>query len=370
MRTHTHSALPHYRGAHIGGLAFTALLAVMLIGCGKTKDASKPKDEKPETSKKEDDPDDLPAIEGLDNGAGAGETEVLVKNPGSANAVAQDEYIQDQKLNAGNLRGLCQVKVPKGVKVKPPPKVALDLKGKHAIAKPGKGEVAYYENMDIKRYAKTWYMANGPKRNGTIGVHGAVLRVLDIKAGKHGPLDRPSLLIRHGEIKASGGGWGSFCYGPVNTRIYVGTYDSHPSHLQLRKFGGTKVLYEGDVTSYDPKKIRKLGGGGVEFKRPSMMQTELLTETGPYELSCTRHPWQKCYAYVTKNPYITVVPTHYDAKRAGYFTINDLPVGSHTLEVWHPVYKPLKTTVEFEIKKNETTALTIEFEPPPELLGK
>ena len=46
------------------------------------------------------------------------------------------------------------------------------------------------------------------------------------------------------------------------------------------------------------------------------------------------------------------------------FLIENAPIGKHTLEVWHPLYEPVRKTVDVEIKKDETTEIVVKFKTP------
>ncbi len=336
-------------------------LAIFASGCGETEKTVKAAPPADAEKKKA---EDLPKIPESEEGE-AGKTEMLIKDGSYGEKRKRDDYVPDEKMSSGNLRGLCVVNVPKGTEITIPAQELISFEGKYAILDPKPGEVDYYKNIKPKT-PQYWLASSKPNAAGKIGVWGAVLRARGIKAGKRGQLVRPSYLIRSGNFGASWGSymWGNYSFGPTNERAHIGTYDSHPCRICVTNIESGKQIYEGDVSSYDAKGIKPLQGGGTEFKKPDMGQTAPLTENGGYKLTCKRHPWQFAYLFIHDNPYVCVVPSHYDAPQVGKFAMDGLPPGKQTIEVWHPGLEPVQKLIEVEIKENETTEITIEFNPP------
>jgi hypothetical protein len=204
-------------------------------------------------------------------------------------------------------------------------------------------------------------------REGKFGVHGAVITLKDVRAGRRPPLLRPSYLVKAGRITTSygSGPWGPFSFAPPGERANIGTYDGFDCRIRFTHLGSGKRLGEDTVSPFDKDSIKPLGGGGQHFTaRPKMAQSPPLVETGMVEIACARHPWQKAWLCVWDSPYAVVVPGHYDGEQAGKFTLDGIPVGKHTLEVWHPAYEPVAKSIAIEIKENETTELKIDFRWP------
>jgi hypothetical protein len=69
------------------------------------------------------------------------------------------------------------------------------------------------------------------------------------------------------------------------------------------------------------------------------------------ELQCNVHPWMKAYIAVGDHPYFAVTDGQ------GKFEIKDLPVGTYTLEAWHPVLGTRTLTVKIgKAKLGDVTA--------------
>jgi hypothetical protein len=330
-------------------------LLLLLASCGEEPGPAAPappqgNGAKPEAPK-------LPGEEDLD-----GATEILVKDPTYAERRRRDEYVQDEKLPSGSIRGLCAVTPPKGV-VQAPPEKLLDV----ALAEPEVGELDYYRNLKLKTRGGEGWLGDRVNRSGQFGVTGAVLTLRGIRKGKRPAMVRPSYLVKAGRITTSWGSnsWGPFSFAPPGERANIGTYDGYPCRIVFTQPSSRRRLGEGEVSSFDKDTIKPLGGGGQHFTaRPKMAQSPPLVETGMVEITCARHPWQKGWLCVWDSPYAGVVSGHHDPEQAGKFTMDGIPAGRHVLEVWHPDYEPVARSVEVEIRENETTELKIEFHWP------
>lgn len=331
------------------------LVLLFVAGCGEDKPAAVPEPPKPAEKKPE--APKLPEGEDLD-----GATEVLVKDPTYAERRKRDDYVQDEKLPSGAIRGLCGVTPPKGT-TQAPPEQLLEI----SLADPRPGEMDYYRNLKLKTRGVPWSMGDRTNRSGQFGVTGAVLTLRGVKKGRRPPMARPSYLVKTGRITTSWGSnpWGPFSFSPPGERANIGTYDGYSCQVVFTHLGTKSRLGEGEVSSFDKDTIKPLGGGGQHFTaRPKMVQSPPLLESGMVEIACTRHPWQKAWLCVWDSPYAGVVPGHHDPEQAGKFTLDGVPVGRHTLEVWHPDLEPAARTVEVEVKENETSEIKIEFRWP------
>ncbi len=328
------------------------LLALLLTaGCGGEEKPPAapppPAEKKPETPK-------LPDEEELDAA-----TEVLVKDPTYAERRKRDDYAHDEKMPSGAIRGLCVVTPPKGTTQAPAEK-PLEI----ALSQPREGELDYYRNLKLKTRGQAWWMGDRANRSGRFGVYGAVLTLRGVKKGRRPPMVRPSYLVKAGRITTSWGShpWGPFSFSPPGERANIGTYDGFSCQIAFTQMASGKKLGEGEVSAFDKDTIKPLGGGGQHFTaRPKMAQSPPLLESGMVEIACSRHPWQKAYLCVWDSPYACVVPGHHDPEQVGKFTLDGVPVGRHTMEVWHPTLEPVSRAVEIEVKENETSELKIDF---------
>ncbi len=290
-------------------------------------------------------------------------TEVLV---GKTYERPRGAYIQDEKVPVGALRGVCRFTGA----VSPPPPRAIDLAGSDAIRSAEKGELDYYQNLAMQEQPAV--LSQSP---GTPAVPSNVAIMLKgVKVGRLAPPVRAAFTALHGRLGRSQGdaygfyGWSNVNFGPAGDRATLATGDLFPCHIELTHMARGKLVFEGACASYhDPKQPGKRWGTGDWMGGPKLSQTEPLHEPGVYRLSCRRHPWQKAYLLVVDNPYVTLSGATAGRSGAAEFGMNGVPVGTHTLEVWHQTCEPVKKTYEVEIRENETTEIVIEFKAPPEL---
>ena len=152
-------------------------------------------------------------------------------------------------------------------------------------------------------------------------------------------------------------------FSPLGERVMFGTYDSYPTDVRMTHVETGKVFMEGKVSAFDRDTIKPLGGGGTHYTaRPTMQQSSVLTATGVYEIKGTRHLWKSAYVVALENPYATVLTGQWGVR--GRFEFAELPVGTWTVDVWHPLYKPAQTSYTVTVKKDETTELGVLIDPP------
>ncbi len=71
----------------------------------------------------------------------------------------------------------------------------------------------------------------------------------------------------------------------------------------------------------------------------------------PYHVKCDVHPWMNAYALVTDHPYFTVTGDD------GSFKLDNLPLGTYKLQVWHPYLG--QKTVDVTVEAGKTTEVTL-----------
>ncbi len=74
---------------------------------------------------------------------------------------------------------------------------------------------------------------------------------------------------------------------------------------------------------------------------------------GIVELRCKVHSEMQAFILIKKNPYFATV------QRDGSFRIENVPIGAHTLEFWHPKAESIRQEVTVEAES--TAELSVEF---------
>lgn len=95
------------------------------------------------------------------------------------------------------------------------------------------------------------------------------------------------------------------------------------------------------------------------FYRPSLQASgttdvvQLAKGQKAFIMQCSLHPYMQNWGYAVDNPYYAVT----DA--TGSFSIEDLPLGTYLLKVWHPILGTQEQ--EFTVTPNETISLELSF---------
>jgi len=283
---------------------------------------------------------DLPGEEKPETGM-----EILVRNPRLDRSADENAYQRDAKLPSGKLIGACKWAGTPARRKAPPPK-PIDLAGPDAIKSPEKGEAEYYKNL---RLTEQSYIAD--KYPGTYP-RGVVVMLRGIRTGPREMFPRATFMVREGHFRPHEQ------FASIHERVMFGTYDSHPTHLHMRGLASGQVALDKLLTAFDRDTIKPLPGGGVHYTvKPAMLQSDVIHELGIWKVTCKRHPWKTAYAIIVDNPY-GAISDHES------FTIENIPVGRWQMDVWHPAFKPVKESLEVEIRKDETTEVAVEFHPP------
>lgn len=163
--------------------------------------------------------------------------------------------------------------------------------------------------------------------------------------------------------------------------LYLGRGDKaptpHPSYEAATK---EKVVIDNKNCLYEPHVVAVVVGQPVEFKNsdpiPHNFKVEGFANSGmnslvpvagsfthkfdseeryPMNASCSIHPWMAGKIVVRESPYMAV------SGEDGSFTIENLPVGKHTLQIWHEVPGNVKElTVGGKKNKDRRGLLEIE----------
>ncbi len=250
-------------------------------------------------------------------------------------------YVHDEKIPAGQILGVFRfVGLAKGAK-SPPTKV-VELSGPNAIKDPQKDELEFYSRMKVKeeRYIHHDYLVPA----------NAVVMLKGVKVGRRPQLSRPIFNVSFGRLQ------NQYIFCAPNERPFLSTWDSYPCHIEIASARSGNVLFKDTLNYQEGEAV----GGRISPPKP--VQAPIIKDIGRYTISCKRHPWQRAHLFIVDNPYATV--------GYGSVVLDGVPVGTHTLEVWHPIYEPLKKTIQVEVTQDKTTEIAIEFKAPPDLAAQ
>jgi plastocyanin len=90
---------------------------------------------------------------------------------------------------------------------------------------------------------------------------------------------------------------------------------------------------------------------------PEVVRDDLKTPGDVVELQCDVHPWMHAWIAVHDHPFFAVTGDD------GAFTIKDVPVGTYTLEAWHPALGMRSTKIK--VAKGKTAKAAFKLAPPP-----
>ncbi|MYC74667.1 hypothetical protein F4X10_02705 [Candidatus Poribacteria bacterium] len=106
----------------------------------------------------------------------------------------------------------------------------------------------------------------------------------------------------------------------------------HP-RIQATRLGNYLTLQSGDEIIHNPHGWwnDKKTVFNITLLNPNHSFKRKLKWTGIYRVECDTHTWMKAYILVFGHPYYTLT----DA--SGTFRLENVPVGSYTLRVWHEI---------------------------------
>jgi hypothetical protein len=158
----------------------------------------------------------------------------------------------------------------------------------------------------------------------------------------------------------------------VHVRIKSGTAGKHKAPARPAKIVQTKcmyrprvvgvmegqklAIYNGDPTYHN---VHGRKGGKYWFnlsqpaKAPAIVRKDLGKAGTAASLKCDVHPWMRAHLPITDHPFFDVTESN------GAFMIKNVPVGTYTLEAWHPELGLKKTRVR--VRKGKITQAKFVF---------
>ena len=117
--------------------------------------------------------------------------------------------------------------------------------------------------------------------------------------------------------------------------------------IQATQVGAFLTLKSGDEIAHNPhgwwndtKTVFN-----ITLLNPNLTFKRKLKWAGTYRVECDTHTWMKAYILVFKHPFYTVTDTK------GAFVLENVPMGRHTLRVWHEILGEQTSVVIVSPKK-------------------
>ena len=123
----------------------------------------------------------------------------------------------------------------------------------------------------------------------------------------------------------------------------------HP-RIVAAQVGQTLIIKNSDSTLHNVHAVDPSNKYQFDQSQPSAGMTfnvPLKSEEVMLHVKCNVHPWMTGYVGIVNSPYYAI------SDDTGKFTIQNVPAGKQTIEVWHEVYGPLTQTVD--VKPGATT---------------
>ncbi len=111
------------------------------------------------------------------------------------------------------------------------------------------------------------------------------------------------------------------------------------------------VLHNTHLNMVRGTRTRTVGNWALSRKGAEITADRPLRRAGRIEVECDAHSWMHAQIVIFDHPYFAV------SGADGAFEISDVPVGTHTVKIWHEVFGELEQSVTVE----EGTAATVTF---------
>jgi len=117
------------------------------------------------------------------------------------------------------------------------------------------------------------------------------------------------------------------------------------------------VLHNTHLSLQLGARVRTMGNWGLSDKGSKISAEGPLRLAGTLDVTCDAHPWMSARITVFDHPYFAT------SDQAGHFDIKDVPAGTHTVKVRHPVLGDLEQAVT--VKPGATTTMTFAYPAKP-----
>jgi hypothetical protein len=200
---------------------------------------------------------------------------------------------------------------------------------------------------------KGWRLAPMTPVGSNHALQGAIVYLRDIEKGKPVSVSRRFMKIQNCvfipyiEVMQTG------------ETLHVENWDpvQHKLEVFLTSSEGALQIFGSDLKPHlDNRKSDYLSEGKTGTPQPGLQQFFRIDQPGIFFFRCHFHEYMESWSVVVPHPYYAMT------NESGEFVISDIPPGSYTLMVWHPL-----STVEIPIHIDAHDELTLDVELPPTL---
>jgi plastocyanin len=110
------------------------------------------------------------------------------------------------------------------------------------------------------------------------------------------------------------------------------------------------VLHNTHLALQMGTRVRTMGNWGLSDKGSIIRAEGPLRLPGTIDVTCDAHPWMSAHITVFDHPYFAT------SDKTGRFEIKDVPAGTHTVKVRHPVLGELEQTITVRAGATTTVA--------------
>lgn len=131
----------------------------------------------------------------------------------------------------------------------------------------------------------------------------------------------------------------------------------HKLEIYFASNQGGRLLSSQDLKqSPTSRKSDFLVPGNIGTHRPGQVVTYKTKNEGRLVFRCSYHEYMEGWGLVLAHPY------HTYSDHKGEFSITDIPIGSYTVVVWHPLGRTEET---IRIRTDQTLSIDVAFRPTP-----
>ena len=146
---------------------------------------------------------------------------------------------------------------------------------------------------------------------------------------------------------------------PKKPVIFEARFCTFQPHILIVRAGQHCEFHNRDATHHNMHRYPAVNheyGRVLATKQPERFVYEK-PEPIPVKVGCDVHPWMSAYHVVLDHPFVAITD------RNGKFSIEGLPVGTHSFRIWHEKSGWLAKARTVTIRPSQATRLDLDVEP-------